>query len=115
MSIKSELIKFMPNKILTGLCACPGEVDGVIKIYEPGQLYVKTDIIILNQWITQNVVALKDVGGLLSSSGGLTCHASIIAREFNLPCLISVKGLEGLTNGARVHLDAAAEEIIVYE
>lgn len=105
----------MSSKILTGLCACPGEIDGVIKIYEPGQSYAKADIVILNQWITQNVVALKEAGGLLSSTGGLTCHASIIAREFDIPCLISVKGLEDLTNGVRVHLDAAAEEIIVYE
>ena len=105
----------MPNKNLTGLCVCPGEMDGMIKIYEAGQSYAKTDIVILNQWVTQNVVALKNVGGLLSLTGGLTCHASIIAREFNIPCLISVKGLENLTNGQRVHLDAAAEEVIVYE
>ena len=77
--------------------------------------YTKEDIVILNQWVTQNVTVLKNVGGLVSSTGGLTCHASIIAREFNIPCLVSVKGLEDLKEGAQVFLDAAAEELEIYE
>ncbi len=107
-------MKFM-SKTLTGLCACPGEVKGTIQYYKAGEQYNKGDIVVLNEWVTQNVAALKDVGGLLSSIGGLTCHASIIAREYDIPCLVSVHGLEELKSGTQVFLDAAAEEINVYE
>lgn len=103
------------QKILTGLCACPGEVTGTIQLYEEGKYYTKNDIVILNVWVTQNVAALKEAGGLISSTGGLTCHASIIAREFRIPCLVSVENIDTLKPGLQVLLDAAAEEITVYD
>lgn len=98
-------------KKLTGICVSPGEVTGRIIYYKKGVKYSKKDIVILNEWVTQNIAYLKNAGGLLSKRGGITCHASIIAREFSTPCLVSVKGLDKLKKGARVALDAAAEEI----
>lgn len=99
------------TKELTGICACPGEVKGTIRYYQPNKKYTKDDVVILNQWVTQEVLLLKEAGGLLSSQGSLTSHASIIAREFNIPCLINVKGLDQLAEGTKVLIDAAAEKI----
>lgn len=98
-------------KKLTGICVCPGEVKGVVRLYAEDKRFTKNDIIILNEYITQNIIKLKNVGAILSSKGGVTCHASIIAREFNIPCLISVQGLEQLKEGTRVKIDTAAEEV----
>lgn len=99
---------------LTGTCVCPGKVKGKIKFYKAGLKYSKQDIVILNEWITSNAAVLKTVGGLLSAQGGLTCHASIIAREYDIPCLVAVKGLDKLKNGQKVSIDAANEEIIIF-
>ncbi len=101
------------TKVLTGTCACPGEASGIIKFYQPGKKYTKNDIVILNQWVTHEVLLLKEAGGILSAQGGLTSHASIIAREFNIPCLVAVKGLEQLAEGSEVSIDAAEEKIII--
>ena len=101
----------MTRKILTGTCACPGIVRGRIKNFIEGEKYSKKDIVILNQWVTQDVFKLQNAGALLSSLGGLTCHASILAREFNIPCLVAVKSLEDLPEGTIVEIDAANEEI----
>ncbi|MBI3033004.1 hypothetical protein HYY69_06020 [Candidatus Woesearchaeota archaeon] len=97
--------------ILTGLCVCPGLVKGRIKFYREGVTYTKDDIVVLNQWLTQGVFLLRNAGGLLSTHGGLTCHASILSREFNIPCLVSVHGLDDVPESQLVELDAANEEV----
>jgi phosphoenolpyruvate synthase/pyruvate phosphate dikinase len=98
-------------KTLNGNCACPGEAKGIIRFYAKDKTFTKEDIVILNEYVTQNIMKLKGAGGILSSKGGVTCHASIIAREFNIPCLVGVQGLEELREGTLIKLDAAAEEV----
>ena len=98
-------------KKLTGTCACPGEVIGKVKFYSKDKIFSKEDVVILNEYITQNIIKLKEVSAILSSEGGITCHASIIARELGIPCLISVRDLEQLKEGDLVKIDAAAEEV----
>ncbi|MEK6868384.1 MAG: PEP-utilizing enzyme, partial [Nanoarchaeota archaeon] len=100
-------------KILTGLCVCPGIVKGRLVRYEERRQYTKEDIVVLNEYVTQNILLLKNVGAILSSTGGITCHASLIAREFNIPCLVSIHGLDEVKENTKITVDAAAEEVIV--
>lgn len=99
------------KKKLSGICVSPGEATGRIRIYKEGEKYSKKDIVILDIWVTSGVVLLKNSGGLISSRGGLTCHASIIAREYGIPCLVGVRNLKKLKEGNRVTLDATRELI----
>jgi pyruvate, water dikinase len=104
------------NKILlTGTCACPGEVEGKITKYNPNRVYNKKDVVILNEHMTQDVMRLKEAGAILSKNGGLTCHASILARELNIPCIVGVKGLDNTKENSTVRLDAAEEIIVIDE
>ena len=102
-------------KIYVGICVCPGIVNGKLVRYQAKKQYTKEDIVLLNDYVTQNILQLKNAGAILSSTGGITCHASIIAREFNIPCMVSAKGIENLKDGTEVTLDAAAEEVSVDE
>ena len=99
------------GNVIEGMCVSPGEVTGVIRFYKAGDTYTKNDIIVLNEWVTSNVALLKEAGGLISTTGGLTSHASIIAREYRLPGMGGGKGGEALKDGTRVRLDATNEEI----
>lgn len=96
---------------ITGICVSPGVVTGTAHRYKKGIVYKKNDIVILDEWLTSGVAALKNVGGLLSSRGGITCHASIIAREYGVPCLVSVKNIDLLSDGTRIELNATSEKI----
>ena len=96
---------------ITGICVSPGSVTGTLRNYQKGVRYTKDDIVLLNEWITSNVALLKDAGGLLSNQGGITCHASIISREYGIPCLVAVKSPEPFVEGARIILDATNESI----
>ncbi len=100
-------------RTFTGLCACVGIADGKLIRYKKGQKYSKKDIVLLNEFVTQNIILLKDTGAIISSTGGLTCHASLIAREFNIPCIVSVNGLDEINDGASVHVDTAEETVVI--
>lgn len=100
---------------ISGMCVSPGTAKGILVKYRPDRKYSKQDIVLLDEWVTQNITYLKDAAALLSSTGGLTCHASIIAREFSIPCLVSVKGIENVKEGTKLKVDAAAEEVTLDE
>lgn len=97
----------------SGICVCPGRVSGVISHYKIRHKYTKKDIVVLDTWVTSGVVLLKNAGGLISSKGGLTCHASIIAREYGIPCLVGVKNADTIKEGQRILLDATKEVITI--
>lgn len=98
------------NKVITGTCVCPGIVKGKIKFFKQGEVYNKTDIIVLENWLTHEVLKLKDVGALISTTGGITSHASIIARELNIPSLVNVD-INEFKEGQEVIVDSAEERI----
>lgn len=98
---------------MTGTCVSPGKVAGAIRIYQEGKKYTKKDIVVLDVWVTSGVALLKNAGGLISAKGGLTCHASIIAREYNIPCLVAVRGIEKLKEDRKIIMDAAKELITI--
>lgn len=93
------------------MCVSPGEATGIVTRYVKGRNYGPSDIVILDEWITSSVAVMKDAGGLISTLGGLTSHASIIAREYKIPCLVGVQNSRELADGMRIRLDATNEEI----
>ncbi|OJU79758.1 MAG: hypothetical protein BGO11_02835 [Solirubrobacterales bacterium 70-9] len=53
---------------------------------------------------TAVVPLLAKVRGVVSESGGMTSHLAIVAREFNLPCILSAELEESDLEGRRVVL-----------
>ena len=98
---------------ITGMCVSAGKSRGTLRFYKKGVKYTKKDIVLLNEWLTSGVALLKNAGGLLSSRGGLTCHASIIAREYGIPCLVSVKNFDGVKEGSKLELNATGELVTI--
>jgi phosphotransferase system enzyme I (PtsI) len=47
------------------------------------------------------------VVGLATTLGGPTSHTAIIARQLGIPCVVAVKGLDGVPAGAMVLLDGS--------
>lgn len=102
----------MKKKIrTTGICVSSGKVSGTLRMYERGRKYTKKDIVVLDEWLTSGVALLKNAGGILSRQGGITCHASVIAREYGIPCLVAVRGIDEKSIGKPVTLDATQEII----
>jgi phosphoenolpyruvate synthase/pyruvate phosphate dikinase len=53
-------------------------------------------------------------GAVIADSGGMLSHSSIIAREYNIPAVVSVPGSLNLPDGAQVTVDGFKGEIIIH-
>jgi phosphohistidine swiveling domain-containing protein len=54
---------------------------------------------------------LARAGAIVAESGGLLSHSSIVAREFGIPCVVSVAGATHIPDGAVVRVDGFTGEI----
>ncbi len=92
------------------MIAYPGHVKGVVKIIETVEDMKKMNLgdILVSQMTSPNIVpAMKKAGAIVTNTGGLTCHASILSRELKIPCIVGTKiATRTLKNGDLVEVDA---------
>jgi pyruvate,water dikinase len=77
-----------------GSCACSGYVKGKVKIINSPQDMHKMqegDILISVATTPSIVPAMKKAAAIITNEGGITCHASIVSRELNIPCIVGTK------------------------
>lgn len=51
----------------------------------------KGDILIAHMTNPDLVTGMKIAGAIVTETGGITCHASIVSRELGKPCIIGTK------------------------
>lgn len=108
-NIKQERIK-KTNKMI-GTPACPGKAKGKVRIVnslEESADFKEGEILV--SYATNPVVlpAMRISAAIVTEEGGLTCHAAIVSRELNVPCVVGIKGLvANFKNGDQVEVDAA--------
>ena len=105
----------IPNAKLHGMPVCRRKVEGracVIESINDADKLLEGDVL---------VCKFTDVGwspfypllsGLATEMGGLLSHGAIIAREYGIPCVVSITGVtDMIQTGDRVILDGAAGTI----
>lgn len=56
---------------------------------------------------TNFVPILSKVSAIVTDEGGITCHAAIISREMNIPCVIGTRSAtKAFKDGDIVRVDA---------
>lgn len=95
---------------LSGTTACPGKIKGVVKIVNdiPDMSKMEYGDILVSVNTTPNIVAaMKKAAAIVTDEGGLTCHAAIVSRELDTPCVIGTKIASKLfKDGDMVEVDA---------
>ena len=98
------------DNLLSGKPSSPGIVKGKVKIFKDFSMPDKIDFDILVAshtdpgWTT--IIALAK--GLIIEHGGLLSHASIIARELNIPTIIgATNATDKLKDGQVVEIDGS--------
>ena len=67
----------------------------------------KGDILVASMTMPQYIPAMEKAAGFITDEGGITCHAAIIARELDVPCIVGTKNATKLLkDGDKVELDA---------
>ncbi|MBW2982094.1 hypothetical protein KY343_04395 [Candidatus Woesearchaeota archaeon] len=97
-----------------GAVACRGIVRGIARIVYPygtdkseeeANKFNKGEILVTTNTQPSMVPLMAKTSAMVSDTGGITCHTAIIAREFNIPCIV------GTVNGTRVFKDGDFIEV----
>lgn len=109
--IKKEIAKIDKDiKELKGATAVAGKVRGVVKIVNQPSEMAKMeygDILVAVATAPSIVPAMKKASAIITDEGGLTCHASIVSRELNTPCVVGTKiATKVFKDGDLVEVDA---------
>jgi phosphohistidine swiveling domain-containing protein len=107
--LKKEAL-IQKNKTLKGSIAYLGKVKGTAKIIfsqKDIEKMKKGDILIARMTTPELMPAIRKATAIVTDEGGSTCHASIIARELNIPCLVGTKyATEIFKDGDQIYVDA---------
>lgn len=80
--------------IVKGLPASPGKVSGRVHvILDPSRIdeFKEGEILVTEMTTPDWVPAMKKAKAIVTDSGGMTCHASIVSRELGIPCIVGTK------------------------
>jgi phosphohistidine swiveling domain-containing protein len=101
---------------VTGVVASNGGkhfiVGEVVVITSPTDLVADGSIIVVPSTSPSYVPLMRKAKALVTDHGGMMSHAAIVAREFNLPCIVGTKqATKVLHDGERVVLDLVKGEV----
>jgi len=77
-----------------GLSACRGVARGLVKIVKSATETKKLkegDVLVAVMTRPDYIVGIKKAVAIVTNEGGVTCHAAIVSRELNIPCVIGTK------------------------
>lgn len=105
------------NVIVKGLPASPGIVAGkasVILDVSDINKFKQGEILVTEMTAPDWVPAMKKAKAIVTNSGGTTCHAAIVSRELQIPCIVATKNATDIIqNGQDITVDAVNG--VVYE
>lgn len=97
---------------LTGYTANPGYAEGRICVVPLGKSpqscgFRDNDIMVTVQTVPQYLKWMKKSAAIITDEGGLLCHAAILSRELQKPCIVgTLNATECLKTGDVVRVDA---------
>lgn len=93
-----------------GMTACPGQITGRVRIIKSAKevnKIQKGEILVAVMTRPDYIMGIKKASAIVTNEGGLTCHAAIVSRELNIPCIIGTRiATEVLKDGDLVYVDA---------
>ena len=102
--------------LVSGLAASPGTVAGAVRVLtlpQQGKSLRDGEILVAPMTNPDWVPTMRRAGALVTDSGGMTCHAAIVARELGVPCVVGTgNATEVLSDGQLVTVDGLMGEVL---
>jgi pyruvate,orthophosphate dikinase len=77
--------------VVIGLSACPGVATGVVVHTSQGAIDCKEPCILVTEETNpDDIGGMFAAAGIVTMTGGSTCHAAVVARGMNKPCIVGV-------------------------
>ena len=103
---------------LSGVATSRGRHRGtlrVVKGIEDGSRVASGDVIAIPFSDVGWTPLFARAGAVIAEAGGMLSHSSIVAREYRIPCVVSVPGATRLPDGATVVVDGYAGTVTIEE
>ena len=95
--------------LLHGLAASPGRATGRVRVLlspSEGVRMVDGEVLVAPLTNPDWMPAVRRAAALVTDTGGVTCHAAIVARELGVPAVVGTRsGTRTLTDGQEVTVD----------
>lgn len=104
----------MSKELLTGMITSKGNVTADVIVMDRLDLSAdfRNKILVTTATDPGWTVIFPLLKGVITEQGGVLSHASIIAREINIPCIVQVHDVTSrLKTGQTIHMDAMAGKI----
>jgi pyruvate,water dikinase len=103
---------------LDGIPTSRGQYTGQAKVLQGIEDFAKLeigDVLVIPYSDVSWTPLFAKAGAVVAESGGILSHSSIVAREYNIPAVVSVSGACRLRDGVRVTVDGYRGVVIVHE
>ncbi|OHV32323.1 phosphoenolpyruvate synthase [Pseudofrankia sp. EUN1h] len=101
--------------LLTGLAGSPGRASGRVRILrspEDEDQFRDGEVLVAEMTSPDWVPVMRRAAAIVTDSGGMTCHAAIVAREMGVPCVVGARvATSTLSAGQMVTVDGARGEV----
>jgi pyruvate,water dikinase len=108
-----------PNMdVLTGIPTSIGHYTGKVKVVKGIQDFSKVqkgDVLVVPYSDVGWTPLFAKAGAVVSESGGLLSHSSIVAREYNIPAVVSVEGATLMPDETTVTVDGHKGEVLIHK
>ena len=98
--------------LVRGLGASPGTASGSVRVLvspADGASLREGEILVAPRTSPDWVPLMRRAAAIVTDSGGMTSHASIVSRELGIPCIVgTAQGTTRLASGMMVTVDATA-------
>lgn len=95
---------------ITGQIGNKGVYTGTVKVIMSSREFYKLqdgDVLVTTMTTPDFVLLMQKAGAIVTDVGGMLCHAAIVSRELNKPCVIGTKfATQLLQDGDTVKVDA---------
>ena len=77
-----------------GLAAAPGSASGKVRVLDTpdeGNRLLEGEILVAQMTNPDWLPTIRRAAALVTDTGGMTCHAAIVARELGVPCIVGTR------------------------
>lgn len=100
-SLNISFDKKNQNDVIFGIPSSAGIAEGVVT--DDITNLNEDSILILTYENIEDINLIKNIKGIISLSGGILSHLSIICRELNIPCIVSIN--KPIASNTKVRID----------
>ncbi|WP_422747888.1 phosphoenolpyruvate synthase [Mycobacterium sp. WMMD1722] len=102
--------------LVRGLAAAPGSASGRVRVLESpdqGDHLQAGEILVAQMTNPDWLPTIRRAGALVTNTGGMTCHAAIVARELGVPCVVGARtATSELHDGTMVTVDGTHGRVL---